>query len=70
MFGVLAEFSGLNFGEFLKVRSLAYRRVFRRPIRQFAAFFMRFLMSWLKFFEKVIAMPEIHEKVVAMAEIL
>ena len=42
---------------------------------------MRFLMSWLKFFKEVVAMPEIHEnlrwslwlkflkKMVAMAEI-
>ena len=60
-------FSG--FGEFVRARSRPYRRVFRRPIRHFAAFFVLFLMRWLKFVKKVVAMPEIHEKVVAMAEI-
>ena len=57
------------FWEFVRARSRPYRRVFRRPIRHFAAFFVLFLMRWLKFLKKVIAMAEIHEKVVAMAEI-
>ena len=60
-------FSG--FWEFVRARSRPYQRVFKRPVRHFAAFFVLFLMRWLQFLKKVVAMAEIHEKVVAMAEI-